>query len=1090
MKLKTILIAFLSIMMLSSCSLFDSFDNNHEHTFSRTWSYDKDYHWHETICGHNVIEDKEYHNFEKKIVDPTFEEKGYTLYECSICDYSYNEDETDILKHNYSSEWSYDNDSHFHSCTDKGYEDLRRDEKEHDFITSLDSNDAVTKTCSICGYEIHLDPEYKCMYFSFNDDGCSYELRYCGEIEGSLIIPSTYNGLPVTSINYRAFNRSKITSITIPETIESIGYGIFEGCTSLKTVIVDEKNPFYDSRDNCNAIIETKTNKLIAACNYSTIPESVEAIASESFIELYEITSITIPSTINKIEKGSFKNCSQLKTIKVSDDNKFYDSRNNCNAIIDSITDELIVGCNTSNVPDGVTGIADYAFYGNFGNGAITLPDSITRIGVSAFEETGVNSIKLPKELLIIDERAFYDANLFTLTIPDKVISIGDHAFADCYHLTSTSIPDGINFIGEYAFLECRLEYNYYGNCKYLGNNTNPYLVLVSVDDINSPISISNDTKIILEEAFDKCTNLTFNTIDDYNYLGNDENPYLLLYSINNKDIKKTSISNQTKFIWHSVFEYCKKLKIVNIPDSVISIYDYAFHSCNNVNELYISKNAEYIGNSAFDNNGNSLTSIEIPSKLKIINKSSFEGNHCLENLIIPESVIIIHKDAFSTLYNLESIVIPKNVMYIDNNNLSNCSNLKSIIVDKENKYYDSRDNCNAIIETKTNKLIAGCYKTQIPSDVTTIAQWSFVGCYFGYSQDDDCTTIKIPESVRTIEDYAFYVTDLTSITIPEGVVEIGNISFDSYQLEKISISSTVRSLESESFGYGSDLLYINVDSKNKYYDSRDNCNAIIEKNTNKLILGSKNTIIPKTIISIGNDAFTRNRLIESIVIPSNITKIEDMAFLDCSNLSSITLSEGLQTIGRSTFSGCNLSGTLELPNGLISIGSYAFSHNNINKTLISKSVKFIDNNPFSGNSYFNYLKVEKENEYYDSRSNSNAIIETATNTLISATNNTIIPKTVKYLGDYSFYGLKGKTYIVIPTSILSLGYRTFLYCDNLIYYLYSGTKEQFESIEDRNFENIDLEKVYYYSETEPTEEQKKNGKYWYSKNGEIHFWL
>ena len=146
-------------IVLTSC------DNTppHEHTFSSSYEYDDTYHWHPSSCGHDVQSEKELHIFASSVTEPTYEHEGYTTYRCLVCGYSYTDDEVDKLEHNYSSTWSYDSSSHWHACTDEGYEHLKKDEGSHDFITSVtnptyESSGYTTYTCSTCGYS-YIDDE-------------------------------------------------------------------------------------------------------------------------------------------------------------------------------------------------------------------------------------------------------------------------------------------------------------------------------------------------------------------------------------------------------------------------------------------------------------------------------------------------------------------------------------------------------------------------------------------------------------------------------------------------------------------------------------------------------------------------------------------------------------------------------------------------------------------------------------------------------------------------------------------------------------------------------------------------------------------
>ena len=224
------------------------------------------------------------------------------------------------------------------------------------------------------------------------------------------------------------------------------------------------------------------------------------------------------------------------------------------------------------------------------------------------------------------------------------------------------------------------------------------------------------------------------------------------------------------------------------------------------------------------------------------------------------------------------------------------CNNLQSIKVKKENVIYDSRDDCNALIKTSDNKLLAGC-----------------------------CNTV-IPHSVLTIGDYAFCGINVSSMTIPEGVKIIDHDTFyNCNQLNSLEISKTVTDIGKLAFAYCRHLDSIKVSKENPVFDSRDNCHAIIRTADNTLMVASNSTVIPKSVQAIGNGAFHGLKDLFEIDLPYGITSIGDNSFWHCEKLSTITIPKSVTSIGKDAFYLCSNLCSVTIPKSVISIGDYAF---------------------------------------------------------------------------------------------------------------------------------------------------------------------
>ena len=303
----------------------------------------------------------------------------------------------------------------------------------------------------------------------------------------SVTIPNS-----VTSIGHVAFSGcSCLTSVTIPNSVTSIGEGAFSSL-NLTSIIVDGENTTYDSRDNCNAIIETSSNTLIAGCKSTIIPNSVTSIGEYAFKGCSGLTSVTIPNSVTSIGRQAFYRCSGLTSVTIGNS-------------VTSIGDDAFSGCSgltSVTIPNGVTSIGEGTFQGCSGLTSVTIPKSVTSIGSSAFSGCfRLTSVTIPNSVTSIGSSVFKDCSgLTSVTIGNSVTRIGDNAFYGCKGLTEVNISDFSAW--------CKIEFeNDYANPVYFAQH-----LLLNGEEIKDLV-IPNDVEQIGSYAFLGCPELTYVTI-------------------------------------------------------------------------------------------------------------------------------------------------------------------------------------------------------------------------------------------------------------------------------------------------------------------------------------------------------------------------------------------------------------------------------------------------------------------------------------------------------------------------------------------------------------------------------------------------
>ena len=279
-------------------------------------------------------------------------------------------------------------------------------------------------------------------------------------------LPSDYQGVYevpdwVTVIGLDAIRSChELTSVKIPKNVTRICSGNFHFCDKLTSIIIDSANPIFDSRNNCNAVIVSVTNTMIHGCNGTIIPNGIESIEEGTFVGCSALQSLYIPASVKYIGLRFFETCPNLSSLTVDINNPVYDSRDNCNAIIQTSTNTLLCSCQAVEsfvIPNNITGIGRYAFQGCRNMRSLQIPETVTCIGEYAF--CNCNSLEGEIHLSnigVLNDCVFDDCmQLSRVVVGSGICKIGRGAFCSCVNLREIVLSEGVREIGPWAFERC-----------------------------------------------------------------------------------------------------------------------------------------------------------------------------------------------------------------------------------------------------------------------------------------------------------------------------------------------------------------------------------------------------------------------------------------------------------------------------------------------------------------------------------------------------------------------------------------------------------------------------------------------------------
>lgn len=380
------------------------------------------------------------------------------------------------------------------------------------------------------------------IYYALDDENETAEVVF-GGYSGDVVIPSTVTQndvvYTVTSFAKNAFyNSPQMTSLTIPKSVTSIKYhrGFFYNCNKLASIVVEEGNPNYDSREGCNALIETASNKLLYGTPSSFIPNSIATIGVAAMTHL-NVTTLTIPNSVTTIEDGAFSGCTELTSVYIGTGLEHIGENifNECNQLKTvEINSNALVSKNYTSEEINVSGL----LWGS-----------------------SVEEIILGENVTSVGEHAFVRGNFKSLKMSDNLTTIGDNAFWECPKLTSIEFSNNLEYIGQWAFAGC--------------------MELPSV-------TIPRSVKCIDLIAFQWCNKLTKVEVNSNEVVSRDGEQFYTLMSCFGKQVKEYMLGEDVKKIAYIAFAESEKLTTVTISSHLTCVDDSAFHKCTSLEDVYL----------------------------------------------------------------------------------------------------------------------------------------------------------------------------------------------------------------------------------------------------------------------------------------------------------------------------------------------------------------------------------------------------------------------------------------------------------------------------------------------------------------------
>ena len=841
----------------------------------------------------------------------------------------------------------------------------------------------------------------------------------------------------LVSIGESAFaSCPNLTKIILPSTLTSIGESAFYNCGSLSTVMSRIATPFdisvsvFSSGNSGERTLYVPIGTRSAYRDISgwavfaniyegePLEATVDNLTYQYIVEdkvatvvagdYSSLESVTIPTSVvidgatysvKSIGAGAFSGCSSLKSLTIE---------------------------------NGIESIGNRAFMSCYSLNTVSMPSTLTNIGSEAFQSCGVRNLTIPEGVTTIGYSAFNGCSSLTrVELPSTLTSIGNWTFGWCQSLSAVVSHIQAPFEIDKSVFSIRSDGSYDAEGQWVNTYTPSLATLYVPDGTKTAYEALEGWNmfagIIEGEAKEA-------TVDGLTYLYLDGKGTATLIKGDYSDLSSVAIpgsvtiegaSYDVNEIAAGAFAQCSRLTSLVIEGGVKKIGANAFENCYNLSEINLPEGLEEIGENAFY--WTNAQTVILPSTLKSIGERAFF--HLSNNVVVKSRIkepfaIALSTFAFDSYWENEHNVYThlQGTLYVPVGTVAQYQALDGWMVigelfegEPKEGVGDDGFKYSYVPETQKATLIRGddyyaLNNVSIPATATIdgvtcqvigIGDNAFSNTYLNsvkisegvmtigkdaFNQCYSLRSVKLPNTITIIGDYAFQNCNvLDTISIPTKIKSIGTSAFWGTKITEVKIPATTTFVGRNAFAYCEQLKSIVVDSENKVYDSRNNCNALIETAYNKLVQGCSTTVIPNSISEIGDQAFYGSSGLTNISIPNSIVKIGSAAFYSCRNLTTINIPSKVEYIGSEAFGFC---------------------------------------------SSLNSIRVDQNNSVYDSRNDCNAVIETQSNKLVFGCANTVVPRGVKILGQSAFRGINGLDSLKIPSGLEIIGYNVFDYSD------------------------------------------------------------